>query len=148
MDNESFSIIIALLALLLSCLTFAVAVYYRRKAAKHSHKLSVALEKLAAAHADMQTLEERYKETLEFKKNLSEAELTTRLQQPRLSAQHGLGRSGAPERYLYVRSLAQNGMEAKEIATILSISTHEAEQLVNLSRLAQPPTASGDSLDS
>ncbi|SHO50747.1 hypothetical protein [Desulfopila aestuarii] len=147
MDNDSFAIIIALLALFLTCLAFGLSVYYRRKAATLSRKLSVALEKLAVAHAELQDLDQRYQETVEFQKNLSEAELTTRLQQPRLSAQHVLGQVNAPERYLYVRSLAQNGMDAKEIASILSISTQEAEQLVNLSRLAQVPANNTNSLE-
>jgi len=147
MDHYSFAIIIALLALFLTCITLGASIYYRRKAASLSRKLSVALEKLATAHADLQNKDQRYKETVEFQKNLSEAELTTRLQQPRLTAQHSLGRVSAPERYLYIRSLAQNGMNAKEIATILSISTQEAEQLVNLARLAQTPTADTTSLD-
>jgi len=147
MDHDSFAIIIALLALFLACFTVGVAIYYRRKTTTLSKKLAIALEKLATAHASLQEMDERYKKTIEFQKNLSEAELTTRLQQPRLAAQHSLGRVSAPERYLYVRSLAQNGMDAKEIAAILSISTQEAEQLVNLSRLAQTSTASTTSLE-
>jgi len=147
MDHYSFAIIIALLALFLTCIALGASIYYRRKAVSLSRKLSVALEKLATAHSDLQDMDQRFKETVEFQKNLSEAELTTRLQQPRLAAQHNLARVSAPERYLYVRSLAQNGMNAKEIATILSISTQEAEQLVNLARLAQTPTAGTTSLD-
>lgn len=147
MDHYSFAIIIALLSLLLTGIILGALIYYRRKAASLSRKLAVALEKLATAHSDLQNMDQRYKETVEFQKNLSEAELTTRLQQPRLSTQHSLGRVSAPERYLYIRSLAQNGMDAKEIAAILSISTQEAEQLVNLSRLAQTPTAGTTSLE-
>ena len=137
MESNSYSLIITLFILLVALVTTGLAIHYSRKAAKLSTKLSGALEKLANAHNEMQQLEQRYQETLLFQKNLNEAELTTRLQQPRLSAQHGR-HSSAPERYLYVRSLAQSGMEAEEIATILSISTQEAEQLVNLSRLVAP----------
>ena len=42
----------------------------------------------------------------------------------------------APERYRYVHRLAESGMAAEEIAEVLSISGHEARQLVNLARLA------------
>lgn len=136
MENFSFSTIIALLALPLTCLSAGLALRYRGKAARKSAELSQALEKLAAAHLDMQALQQRYQDSLEFQKNLNEAELTTRLQQPRLAVRHGYSRKAAPERYLYVRSLAQNGMSAEEISSVLSISTQEAEQLVNLSRLA------------
>lgn len=140
MEQISFTIIVALLALLLSCLTLALAIVYRRRAAKLSRELTISLEKLATAHADIQLLEQRYQDNLAFQKTLSDAEITTRLQQPRLSAAHGYSQISAPERYLYIRSLAQNGMGAKEIAAILSISSHEAEQLVNLSRLANTPS--------
>lgn len=47
-------------------------------------------------------------------------------------------RSGdAPNRYRHVASLAQQGMEAEQIAEILHISVSEASQLMSLSRLAQ-----------
>ena len=46
-------------------------------------------------------------------------------------------RSGdAPNRYRHVASLAQQGMDAEQIAEILHISTAEASQLMSLSRLA------------
>lgn len=140
MDNTSLAFAIALAALLVSILALSAVVIYRRKATKLSQELTTALDKLATAHAEVQTLEQRLQETAAFQKNLSEAELTTRLQQPRLSIQHGYQQINAPERYLYVKSLAQSGMGADEIATILKISSKEAEQLVNLARLAANPS--------
>jgi len=140
MEHNSFTVIVALLALTIAALCLVSALLYRRRAARLSRELAVALEKLAAAHAEMQLLEQRHRENLEFQKNLDNAELTTRLQQSRLSTQHGHTRTGAPERYLYIRSLAESGMSAQEIADILAISKQEAEQLVNLSKLAALPT--------
>lgn len=140
MDNTFFIIAVALAAVLVSLLSLALTVIHRRRAAKLSQELTTALDKLATAHAEVQSLEQRLQETATFQKNLSEAELTTRLQQPRLSAQHGYQQVNAPERYLYVKSLAQNGMSAEEIAAVLKISPKEAEQLVNLARLAANPS--------
>jgi orotate phosphoribosyltransferase-like protein len=40
-------------------------------------------------------------------------------------------------KYSSVQSLAQQGLSIEEIASILDVSTHEAHQLVNLSKLAQ-----------
>lgn len=91
---------------------------------------------LEDADSDRLSIRQQYQENLQFQKKLDEAEITTRLQQPRLSAQHNKERIKPPERYQFVRSMANNGLDAEEIATILSISTHEAEQLVNLSKLA------------
>lgn len=138
MSHDSFVLIIALLALLLVILTLGLAIYYRRQSAQLSQKLAVALAKLAAAHDELHNMADRYQEISKFRMNLNEAELTTRLQRPRLSAQQGSDQANAPERYLYVRSLAESGMSGEEIAAVLSISAQEAEQLVNLSKLAAP----------
>ncbi|MFV0436169.1 MAG: hypothetical protein ACK5PS_02060 [Desulfopila sp.] len=131
---------IALVATLSALFALGLAVYYRRQSSRLSAKLSTALEKLATAHRDVQQMEARYEEISTFNNNLNEAELTTRLQRSRLSAQHGSNQTSAPERYLYLRSLAESGMGADEIAAILSISTQEAEQLVKLSSLASGPS--------
>lgn len=143
MDFYSISTIIALLALLFACVASGLAIHYRKRSGKLADNLSQALEKIAIAHTDIQTLQERYQDSLEFQKNLNEAEITTRLQQPRLAAHHDHGRLEAPERYLYLRSLAQNGMSAEEIAATLSISSHEAKQLVKLSKLANISSQTG-----
>jgi hypothetical protein len=136
MDFISLNTFITSVALFLVVLVFRRALYFRRKAALLETSNEDLQQKLTAATTDLQALQKKYQESLDFQKNLSEAEITTRLQQPRLSIQLGHSRSEAPERYLYVRSLAQNGMSAEEIASVLSISTQEAEQLVNLSKLA------------
>ncbi len=135
MFQFSFSTTVALVAALLACLVSLLAIHFRRKASRLTSDLDKLQEKLAVTHTDLQALQQKYQDSLDFQKNLSEAELTTRLQQPRLSAQHGHSRITAPERYLYIRSLAQNGMSAEEIASVLSISVTEAEQLVNLAKL-------------
>jgi hypothetical protein len=135
MFQFSFSTVVALASSLLTCLAFILVMHFRKKASRLTNDLDKIQEKLAVTHTDLQALQQRYQDSLDFQKNLSEAELTTRLQQPRLSAQHGHSRITAPERYLYVRSLAQNGMGAEEIASVLSISVPEAEQLVNLAKL-------------
>lgn len=43
----------------------------------------------------------------------------------------------APERYSYVASLLDHGMDAGEIADILKISPTETEQLIKLSKVAR-----------
>jgi hypothetical protein len=140
MFQFSFSTVVALAAALFACVGLILAVHFRKKASRLTSDLDKIQEKLAVTHADLQTLQQKYQDSLDFQKNLSEAELTTRLQQPRLSAQHGRSRIAAPERYLYVRSLAQNGMSAEDIASVLSISVTEAEQLVNLAKLGSYPS--------
>lgn len=72
-----------------------------------------------------------------FEKNLQEAELTTSLQKPRLSLQKAnQHKQGNKDKYQFIQTLSGSGMAAEEIAKVLSISSNEAEQLVNLSKLA------------
>jgi len=71
-----------------------------------------------------------------FAKNLHEAGITTELQQPRLNAQSALSKATIPEKYSFIASMTQKGMNGEEIASLLSISREEAEQLVSLSRIA------------
>jgi DNA-directed RNA polymerase specialized sigma24 family protein len=72
----------------------------------------------------------------EFHNSLQAAELTTKLQRPRLEAQ-SVASGQSPRRYSSVSSLAEEGLSAEEIASELAISPQEAAQLVNLARLAQ-----------
>lgn len=141
-DFLSFSSIMSLSALIIACLVFIRAILFRRKNDLLKKEVNTLREKIVAANSELRELRHNYMASTEFQKNLHDAELITRLQQPRLSAQHGNKNSEAPERYLYVRSLAEKGMMPEEIASILSISTQEAEQLVNLSKLASLSSSS------
>jgi hypothetical protein len=42
-----------------------------------------------------------------------------------------------PGKYSNIQSMIQQGMSIEKIAAVLAISTHEAQQLVNLSKIAQ-----------
>ncbi len=83
------------------------------------------------------TLQDKHATVEAFQKDLNKAELTAQLQKPRTNLQVSYGSSSAPEKYSYIHSLLQKGMSAEEIGSILAISTHEADQLVALSALAQ-----------
>lgn len=80
-------------------------------------------------------LNEKIEQTLTFKNNLADAEITTRLQATRTGYQAGEAAAAAPERYNYINALSQSGMEPEKIAELLSISVDEAQQLVCLSKL-------------
>jgi hypothetical protein len=72
----------------------------------------------------------------DFQSSLQVAELTTKLQKPRLEAR-SVGSGPSPRKYSSVPSMAEEGLSAEEIASELAISPQEAAQLVNLARLAQ-----------
>ena len=104
-----------------------------------SHQLTETTINLELNLKKLRDLENRHNEIKEFQKSIEHAELTTKLQAPRLHAAHGESTvnpaSHAPEKYSYVRSLTEKGMSPEEIGTVLSISQHEARQLVALTML-------------
>ena len=73
-----------------------------------------------------------------FDDNLRAAELTTRLQHPRLTMQQCGSSPATPERYHYIQSMVAKGMNAQEIASMLSMSLHETTQIVTLIKIVHP----------
>lgn len=132
----SYPDIVAIFAFLLVVCVFIRALFFRKQTDRLSDDLRLTQQELAIALADLEVSQRKHTVNLGFQDDLQNAELTMKLQQPRLSAQYGNRSTTTPERYLYVRSLAEKGMSAEEIASILKISIHEAQQLVNLSKLA------------
>lgn len=130
-----------LLLLLIALATgaFAVfrAIHFQKKNRSLSGRLFEVTGNLETIQGNLRNLEQKYSQSLEFNQNLSNAGITTRLQTSRLSLQTRPDAPEAPERYRYVHRLAGSGMAAEEIASVLSISSHEASQLVALARLAQ-----------
>lgn len=102
-------------------------------------------EQLAAATAsddhtrqNLRKLQEKYEELLELHNSLGEAERTAKFAKPQRSAVYSSDKPhNTPERYSYIHSLAEKGLSVEEIASILTISTHEARQLVTLAKIAQ-----------
>lgn len=134
--SVEFQLVVPLAALAVSALAVIRAIQVQRRNSLLAGRLSEvtgSLEDIRTSYGDLQ---ERYRSSLEFQQNLSEAAITTRLQAPRLAARSRPDAMAAPERYRYVHRLAEGGMAAEEIAGVLSISDHEARQLVNLARLA------------
>ncbi|MDD2465896.1 MAG: hypothetical protein PHI97_18000 [Desulfobulbus sp.] len=71
-----------------------------------------------------------------FGKALQSASLTTELQRPRLDNLAKIDKQ-APEKYRILNKLASQGLNVEEIAAILGVSSIEANQLLNLSNVAQ-----------
>lgn len=138
MDSEflSHNTIVAIFTLLLAISIFIRALFYRKMSDRLIDDLRLTQQELGVALAKVESLQRKQTINMAFQDDLHAAELTMKLQQPRLSIQHGKISTNTPERYLYVRSLAEKGMDAEEIASILHISIQEAQQLVNLSKLA------------
>lgn len=74
-----------------------------------------------------------------FDEDLRVASLTTLLQRPRLSAWQHRSDLSIPERYRYIHSLTEMGLDAREIASALSMSLDEITQILTLITVASRP---------
>lgn len=82
-------------------------------------------------------MEDKLDSAKSFNESLKSAEVTTNLQKPRLQVQSSTTTTKQPkDKYQYIQSLSGSGMAAEEIGNVLSISSHEAQQLMNLAKLA------------
>jgi len=83
-------------------------------------------------------LQEKHEEIVLFQNNLGTAVESSRAQQARAKNTIPADRPrNTPERYGFIHSLAEKGLSVEEIASILAISTHEARQLVTLTKIGQ-----------
>lgn len=128
---NSYPIIILLFSILFCTATTVLAVMLKRS---NSNKDKL----LAEMQASLSSLRETDQDGAIFEDDLRSAELTTRFQQPRLSAQQQ-SHSAAPERYRYIQSMVEMNLSAEEIAATLSMSLHETTQIITLIRMANPP---------
>ena len=130
------SLLLILPALLLGSVATWRSILFRKKVEQQSKLLAEANAALAEMHERLNVLQEKSHKYNDFSRDLNQAEISVRLQKSHLSAQSNNRSMSPPEKYSYVHSLAAKGMSSEDIALVLSISVHEADQLVNLSRLA------------
>jgi hypothetical protein len=137
MDHVNFSLILVLILSVLCALSILLIVLVKKENKLLSQQLTETTISLELSRNKMAALQEKHSQINEFQSSLHVAELTTRLQKPRLDAQSIDRGNSVPGKYSSIQSLAQKGMSAEEIASIHAISTQEARQLVNLSKLAR-----------
>lgn len=135
--NDTVIAIIASLLSLFLCIRSAhlkKIVEQRTIAIKRSEKnLEDALDRLAQ-------LEENEKIAADFRNTLETAEMSTKIQTPRLQFNSSNHKPVIPDKYRYIHGLSQKGVDPEDIASILNISNNEAEQLVNLANLSPNST--------
>ncbi len=127
-----------LLALTLGlCILLTMRSIYLSKTMKHQENrlqnTADSLENVSKELDELRLVEKRFKT---FKDDLSTAELFTEVHKTRQSFDAIAKDHKIPERYQYIRSLHQKGVKTPDIASILTISTHEADQLVALANLS------------
>lgn len=115
------------------CCTFSLLFFIsRRKIKTLQTELKIKDENLQKFQQDLALLQKRYNETLEFRNSMSEAELTTKIQTPRLKHFKKTATSGRTTRYELIQKLAQKGLNKGDIADALSLSEVEVEQILTL----------------
>ena len=130
--------------LLINCffLFLAATLFFKTLALKKKkdHLLRQLTEKntsIEQMRGEVKDLQGQRDKAVKFQDSLATAELTTQLQKPRISARTSPLDSLTPEKYRLVHTLTQKNMSIDEIGSFLAISSHEAQQLVTLSRLAR-----------
>lgn len=123
------------LLLLFSLLSCLIVILYVKSVNKQ--KEIVALKnKIISIQYELDELTEEKQKRQMFADSLSSAEVTTKLQEPRMQIKNQ-DIPKTPEKYRYLATMARNGMSKKDISDILDISGEEAEQLIKLARIAQ-----------
>ncbi len=124
-----------LAGLLLMASTGLIVQWYRHRHLQTGLQNAVTdNRRLQAACADYAR---QLEQTASFTADLNQAALAARFQ-PRLLDHGAIAERTAPERYRYAQRLSEEGMEADQLASLLALSRHEAEQLVRLSRISAP----------
>lgn len=137
MEHLDVSVFFAIIAFILLAVVLGQAIILKKANTLLSQQLTETSNSLEITRKNLATLQEKQKKLNEFQNNLSDAELSTRIHAS-LAIGTGTGRARTtPERYSYIHSLAGKGLSSEEIASVLTISSHEARQLVTLARIAE-----------
>jgi len=137
MEQLNVSIFFSIITIILLVVVLGKAIILKKANTLLSQQLTETSNSLEITKKNLATLREKQQQLNEFHNNLSDAELSTRIHKSRtIGADTGRART-IPERYGYIHSLASKGLSSDEIASVLTISTHEARQLVALARIAQ-----------
>ncbi|THB72593.1 MAG: hypothetical protein D6B25_16695 [Desulfobulbaceae bacterium] len=129
------------LLLLISCFMVVtslwIAVDRRRKLSRLTAKHNRISQEFSIMEEHYQELKASLDNEKEFQKDLQKAEVTTKLQIPRIKyLEEGNDSTDAPERYKYIKELLAHDFDSNKLSSLLCISTREADQLIALSRIA------------
>ena len=134
----SFSFYLFILFFLLFLGTAIKAFALKKENILLAEQLTETTISLERTRQNLTKLQEKHEEIILFQNNLGTAVASSKAQQARATDATPADRPrNTPERYGFIHSLAEKGLSVEEIASILAISTHEARQLVTLTKIAQ-----------
>ncbi len=122
--------------IILFCLLCALIIAQYVKILNRNKEIFSLKNKLVSAQYTIEELTKEKVEKQKFADSLTNAEVTTKLQEPRLQIKNQ-GIPETPEKYRYLASMARGGMSKKDISEILNISLDEADQLITLAQIAK-----------
>ncbi len=96
-------------------------------------------ESLAEIQQELEDLKKKRESVDNFRDNLQRAEMVKRVQQNAFNSEK-LRRNNnpdPPERYQYIHALTEKDISISDIASILSLSVAETEQLVTLAKISR-----------
>ena len=131
----SFEVLLYLTFLLLTLVT-ARCIYLQRCFALKRALLDKVQENLESSRARIEELQSIERKSNSFGSDLEQAAMASKAKQTPRVLNHSANNFKPPERYKYIHSLTQQGIASAEIAAILTISAHEADQLVALANLS------------
>jgi hypothetical protein len=137
MEQHQIITFLGLIPLILFTFALGKALALKKENALLARQLTETCNSLELARQHLASLREKERQTDTFQHKLAGAELSTRINTFRTAGQNNERNRPTPEKYCYIHSLAQKGMSPDEIASVLTISTHEARQLVTLAKIAQ-----------
>lgn len=130
--------LISILTLSLCVIVTIRAIHFRKTASANKRDLEEALISIDSKNTELKKLQKLADSMANFKNNLQDAEISTKMQKSRLSYTQKNDKSvKIPERYRYIHNLSEKGLSSSDIASILTISPSEAEQLLALANLSQ-----------
>lgn len=112
------------------------AIYLRKIISQQRSLQNATNAKLETALVKIEELKQIEKKYNTFSTDLEQAAISSKVQQTPRVLNSLNGNLRPPERYKYIHSLTQQGISSSEIATILAISSQEADQLVNLANIS------------
>lgn len=137
----NFSLLLIVIPSALSILLLVLIILIKKENKLLAQQLTETTVSLELTRKQLNELQEKHDRMYEFQNSLQVAELTTKLQKPRLNVQNQnlnmTVNNSPPGKYSNIQSMVQQGMSIEKIAAVLAISIHEAQQLVNLSKIAR-----------
>ncbi|MBW1635209.1 MAG: hypothetical protein JRC87_08365 [Deltaproteobacteria bacterium] len=137
MSHSEEMILMFCLVTLTSVTVISMLFTLKKKKDRLVRELAIKDRVLIKKTEELRELKAKHYRAEAFQNNLAAAEHSIKTQRPLPSADTSPPKNSALEKYRLVHALIKKQMSVDEIASFLTVSAHEARQLVTLSKLVQ-----------